>query len=208
MDKIDYKKNYKEIYIPGKKPVITEIPEIQYVTVKTEGDPNKQPFSDAVEALYTFSYCVKMSYKKDIIPENYYQYTVFPLEGFWSIKDKSVGIKNKDNFMCTLMIRQPDFLNENLFFRFLTDTKNKKNNAFTDKLRFESFNEGLCCQILHTGSYDNEPETFKIMEKYCDENGYSRSSKIHKEIYLSDPRKTEITKLRTVLRFPVIKIPV
>lgn len=104
------------------------------------------------------------------------------------------------------MIRQPDFLTEELFERFITEAKNKKANAYIDKIRFDAITEGLCCQMLHIGSYDAEPESFEIMRQFCRDNGYERTCLKHREIYLSDPRKTEVHKLKTVLRFNVRKI--
>src|SRR5690606_2985578 len=159
---------------------------------------NGEEFSKAVEALYSISYAVKMSYKSDNVPEGYYDYTVFPLEGIWDLLDRSKPATDKSNFKYTIMIRQPDFLTEEGFQRFLEQTKKKKQNPYLDQVRFEQMIDGLSCQMIHIGSFDNEPESFARMEAYCSENGYIRTSKIHREIYLSDPRKTESAKLKTV----------
>lgn len=206
MEKLEYKKVYKDLYLPKDKPTIIEIPPINFVTIDGEGDPNGDEFGLATTALYSFSYAVKMSYKSKEIPASFYDYTVFPLEGVWDLVDKSKPSTDKSNYAYSIMIRQPDFLDNKLFERFLTQTKKKKPNPYLDKLQFKTIDEGLCCQILHLGSYDDEPASFEKMKQYCKENGYERTSLKHREIYLSDPRKTEASKLKTVLRFKVVKM--
>jgi hypothetical protein len=203
--KIDYKKNYKNIYLPTTTPVIIKVPCMKYIMINGTGDPNSEAFSQAVEALYSVSYAVKMSYKSGDVPGGYYEYTVFPLEGVWDLVDKSKPITDKDNYKYTIMIRQPDFMTDELFERFLEQTKKKKSNPSLDRVTFGEIEEGLCCQAMHIGSYDDEPSTFARMQDFCIENGYKRSAKTHREIYLSDPRKTEAAKMKTVLRFNVIK---
>jgi len=155
------------------------------------------------EALYSMSYAVRMSYKSKDVPVGYYEYTVFPLEGVWDLIDYSKPSTDKSNFKYTLMIRQPDFLTVEGFSRFLEQTKRKRSNPYLDTVRFEYVEDGLNCQMMHIGSFDDEPESFAQMEKYCTDHGFNRASKIHREINLSDPRKTEPTKLKTVLRFHV-----
>lgn len=201
--KIDYKKDYKQLYLPKTLPEIVEVPRMPFFMVSGSGDPNGGEFARAVEALYSLSYTVKMSYKSDDVPDGYYEYTVFPLEGVWDLLDRTKPATDKNNLKYTIMIRQPDFLTEKWFERFLENAKKKKTNPFLENVRFEQVEEGLCCQMLHLGSFDDEPESFARMEAFCAENGYSRSSKIHREIYLSDPRKTKPEKLKTVLRFLV-----
>lgn len=206
MDKIDYKKIDKQFYLPKQKPAIVEIPKFKFVTIEEVGNPNSKTFEQVVEALYTFSYKVRMSHKSKDIPKGYYEYVVYPLEGIWDLQIPELGIANKDNFKYKMMIRQPEFLSTELFNRFIDEIKEKKDNIYTDKLKLEEIEEGLSCQMLHLGSYDSEPESFKLMEEFCKDNGYLRSSLIHKEIYLSDPRKTATEKLKTVLRFKAEKI--
>ncbi|MBB6732355.1 GyrI-like domain-containing protein [Cohnella sp. CBP 2801] len=189
--------------MPKTQPEIVEVPKMPFFMVSGSGDPNGEEFARATEALYSLSYAVKMSYKSDDVPEGYYEYTVFPLEGVWDLLDRSKPATDKSNFKYTIMIRQPDFLTEERFERFLEQTKKKKSNPFLEKVRFEEMSDGWSCQMMHLGSFDDEPDSFARMEAYCTENGYIRASKIHREIYLSDPRKTEQTKLKTVLRFPV-----
>lgn len=206
MGKIDYKKDFKEYYIPKKKPSIVNIPSMNFITIEGKGDPNGEEFGLRLEALYSFSYAVRMSHKSSNPPKNYYEYVVFPLEAIWDIEDKSLDSSMKENYLYKAMIRQPDFLDKDLSERFLEEIKKKKPNIYSDDLKFETIKEGLTCQILHTGSYDTEKESFEIMENYCKDNGYIRLAKVHREIYLSDPRRVDSSKLRTVLRFSVEKV--
>ena len=203
--KIDYKKDYKNLYMPKTLPEIVKVPKMPFMMVSGSGDPNGEDFSRAVEALYSVSYAVKMSYKSEPVPAGYYAYTVFPLEGVWDLLDRTKPATDKNNLKYTLMIRQPDFLTEPLFKLFLQQTKKKKPNPFLEHVRFEHVEEGWCCQLMHLGSFDDEPESFARMEAFCAEHGYIRSSKLHREIYLSDPRRTKSEKLKTVLRFQVKK---
>ena len=203
MAKIEYRKDYKNLYVPKKIPVIVTVPPINFITIDGNGDPNEDQFALATGALYSFSYAARMSYKSDNVPAGYYDYTVFPLEGEWDLIDKTLPSTDKSNFKYKIMIRQPDFLTTDLFERFMSETKKKKPNSFLDKLEFVEISEGLCCQMLHLGCYDTEPESFEIMEQFCKDNGYKRISLKHREIYLSDPRKTEPQKLKTVLRYKV-----
>jgi hypothetical protein len=204
-EKIDYKKNYKHIYLPPSTPAIIDVPKMQYIMIRGTGDPNGDDFVKRIEALYSLSYAVKMSYKSSDVPTGYYEYTVFPLEGIWDLVDKSKPITDKSNYKYTIMIRQPDFLTKELFMRFLDQIKNKKPNPYLKDLRFDEITDGLSCQVMHIGSYDSEPESFAKMNSFCKENGYTRTDKTHREIYLSDPRKSEEMKRKTVLRYSVIK---
>lgn len=203
---MDYKKDFKNHYLPKTVPVIVDIPMMPFLMVSGSGDPNGEEFSKAIEALYSLSYAVRMSYKSENVPEGYYEYTVFPLEGVWDLLDRSKPATDKSNFKYNIMIRQPDFLTEHWFERFLEQTERKKPNPFLEKVKFETMTDGLSCQMMHIGSFDNEPASFARMEQFCVESGFTRTSKIHREIYLSDPRRTEQAKLKTVLRFPVKKV--
>lgn len=189
--KVDYKKDFKHLYLPKARPEMVQVPKMMFIMVDGSGDPNGEDFSRAVEALYSLCYAVKMSTKSDDVPEGYYEYTVFPLEGVWDLLDRTKPSTDKSNYKYTIMIRQPDFLTEQSFQRFLEQTKRKKPNPFLESARFESVEEGMCCQMMHLGSYDDEPASFARMEAFCEENGYIRSSKLHREIYLSDPRRTK-----------------
>lgn len=205
MDKLDYKKKFKELYLPKNNPAFIDVPSINFAVIDGEGDPNGEDFALATAALYSFSYAVKMSYKSKEIPEGFYDYTVFPLEGVWDLVDKTKSITDKSNFAYSIMIRQPDFLTNELFERFIIETKKKNPNVYLDKIKYDIIKEGLCCQMLHLGSYDDEPASFEIMRQFCKDNEYERISQRHREIYLSDPRKAEPDKLKTVLRFNVKK---
>ena len=205
MGKLDYKKEFKELYLPKNNATVIDVPSMRFAIIDGEGDPNGEEFSLATAALYSFSYTVKMSYKSKEVPQGFYDYTVFPLEGVWDLIDKTKSITDKNNFAYSIMIRQPDFLTNELFKRFIAETKKKKPNVYLDKIKYDTIAEGLCCQMLHLGSYDDEPASFEIMRQFCNDSGYERSSPSHREIYLSDPRKTEAGKLKTVLRFNVKK---
>lgn len=203
MEKVDYKKQFKALYLPKSQPSMIAVPPMRFAILEGHGDPNGEAFAEAVTALYSFSYAVKMSYKSKAVPDGYYDYTVFPLEGVWDLVDKTRISTDKSNYAYTIMIRQPDFLTAELAARFITEVKKKKPNTWLDQIRLEELEEGSCCQMLHLGGYDDEPASFAQMEAFCSEHGYRRSDKTHREIYLSDPRRTETDKLKTVLRFKV-----
>lgn len=203
MEKIDWKKVDKKIYLPSKLPSIINIPKYKYFTIEGIGNPNEEPFSKCIEILYKFSYTIKMLYKTMDIP-GYYEYSVYPLEGIWDINDKTLykieGF-NKNNLKYELMIRQPDFITEELFNYVLDKIKNKTKNNLCDKVKYKEIEEGLCVQILHIGSFDTETDSFEILNKYIQDNNYKKRDLFHKEIYLSDFRKTKQENLKTVLRY-------
>lgn len=205
--KQDYHKDFKSLYIPKSEPEIISVPSIRFALIDGEGDPNGEGFGFDTAALYAFSYAVKMSYKSKDIPLGFYDYTVFPLEGEWDLIDKSKPITDKSNFRYRIMIRQPDFLTAELFIRFLNAAKEKKTDKKTlislDKIKFAEIEEGMCCQMMHIGPFSDEPLSFERMERFCREKGYKRMFMGHREIYLSDPRKTAPEKLKTVLRFRI-----
>lgn len=205
--KYEWKKADKALYLPKNKPEIIEVPQMNYFMLDGKGNPNGTEFAEVIEALYAVSYAVRMSHKSDLVPEGYYEYTVFPLEGIWDLEKDARGkeILDKEKLVYTLMIRQPDFLTIQLASDIVERVKKKKSNKLINHIRFESLSEGLNLQMMHIGSYDDEPESFKIMEEFCTENGYERIDKRHKEIYISDFRKTQKDKLKTVLRFKIRK---
>lgn len=204
--KVDYKRDFKHLYLPKTEPEILYVPRMSFLMLDGAGDPNGENFAKEIEALYSLSYTMRMSYRSEEVPEGYYEYTVFPLEGVWDLIDRSKPATDKSNFKYTIMIRQPDFLTEEWFKKFKEITMKKKPNPFLENVRFDEMEDGWSCQMMHIGSFDDEPASFARMETYCEEQGYVRASKIHREIYLSDPRRTEPAKLRTVLRFPVEKL--
>lgn len=205
--KHEWRKKEKGIYLPKSKPEIIDVPKFKFLTIEGEGNPNNDDFTECIVALYSLSYGIKMCPKKGIEPDGYFDYTVYPLEGVWDINEEAkkvfAGTINKDDLVFKLMIRQPDFVNADLVERIRTMTKEKKPQDLLDNVKFEDVKEGKCVQMLHLGSYDNEPVTFKIMEDFAVESGIKRLSKVHREIYLSDARKVVPEKLKTVLRFQV-----
>jgi hypothetical protein len=205
--KHEWRKKEKQVYIPKAKPELIEIPEYNFLTISGKGNPNNPEFADYIGALYPICYGIKMGLKKNPILKNYYDYTVYPLEGVWDISEEAKKIYtektqlNKDDLVFTLMIRQPSFITKEYALEAIEKAKLKKQNPLFDKVNFEKITEGKCIQMLHIGSYDNEPETFKIMEDFATNKDLERASKIHREIYLSDFRKVAPEKLKTVLRF-------
>lgn len=192
-------------YKAKRQPQIITVPSIKFVTINGEGDPNDAPFLEDVKALYAMTYKVKMSYKRDNPPENYEPYKIYPLEGDWDLIDYSKPATRKNNLKYKIMIQQPSFFNQHLFEMFLEEILKKGNVTHATQLKYEVIEEGLCCQMLHIGPYDNELETFAIMQEYISQMGYQRLSKIHKEIYLSDPRRTKKENLKTILRVQIGK---
>lgn len=207
--KYEWKKNEKDIYLPKEEPILINIPKISYLVIDGKGDPNTSlEFQKNIQVLYSLSYGIKMAPKNGINPKGYYDYAVYPLEGVWSFDDKVTDFRvvDKSHFVYSLMIRQPDFVDQNLINEIIEKTKKKKNLPNLDKVRFETIEEGLCVQMMHIGSFDDEAKNFKRMEEFCQENNLKRISYTHREIYLSDFRKTETSKLKTVLRFKVEKM--
>ena len=202
---IDFKKDFKELYQPKPAPSIIDVPEMTFIAVDGEGDPNTSAeYAAAIETLYGLSYAIKMGNKSVL------EYVVPPLEGFWSVAGDFAGAgaptESKDSFVWTALIRQPDFVTAEVFEAAKASLAKKKTGLDTSKARLEKFAEGLSVQMMHVGSYDNEPATIALMEQYAIENGYAidmDGSRRHHEIYLSDPRKTAPEKLKTVIRHPV-----
>ncbi|MGE7666962.1 GyrI-like domain-containing protein [Ureibacillus composti] len=205
MSKFEWRKELKDLYLPKKQPTKIDVPEMKYFTIQGSGNPNGERFKEHVEALYSLSYVIRMMPKKGITPEGYIEYTVFPLEGHWDLDEegRKLDYLNKDHLVYKLMIRQPHFVTEDLFQYAVETVKQKKTTTHLDHVQFESITEGLCVQAMHVGSYDDEPKTFELMEQFCLQNNLTRAEKTHKEIYISDARKTAPEKLKTVLRFKV-----
>jgi hypothetical protein len=205
--KYEWRKKEKEIYLPPNKPVLIDIPKYKYFTIRGNGNPNSSFFGECIEALYATSYAIRMSYKKGLEPENFYEYTVYPLEGIWDISEKAKqsfdGTIDKDELVFTLMIRQPDFVTNEFAETAKEWAFKKKGNPLIEKLSFDEITDGKCIQMMHLGSYDDESESFATMEEFCTKNQLKRKSKQHKEIYISDPRKVVPEKLKTVLRLAV-----
>lgn len=205
--KYEWRKRDREFYLPEAEPVVIDVPELPFFMLSGAGDPNKPAFGENVGALYTASYTIRMMPKGGIVPEGYYEYTVFPLEGIWDLGSPPEGTGlDKNDLVYTIMIRQPDFVTEELSRTALELALKKKAQPALDEVRFERFTEGLCVQMMHVGRYDDEPETIEAMVRFCEENNLARTSFSHHEIYLSDPRTTNPENLRTVLRFTVEQV--
>ncbi len=204
--KFDYKKEFKELYVPKTKPSIIDVPEMNFIKVDGKGDPNGQEYHNSVELLYGLSYTIKMSYKSGKDIEGFLEYVVPPLEGLWWCEGNEFDINKRDTWLWTSMIRQPEFVTEEVFMWALESLKKKKPQLDTSKACLIKFNEGLCVQAMHLGAFADEPKTVLMMQDYMKENNLKDDiGKIrkHHEIYLSDPRKTIQSKLKTVLRHPV-----
>lgn len=204
----DYKKEYKEFYMPKNKPSIIEIPQMNYIAVRGKGNPNDEAgeYKQSIGLLYAIAFTIKMSYKGTHKIDGYFEYVVPPLEGFWW-QDGITGIdynkKEEMNFIS--LIRLPEFVTEDEFKWAVEEATKKKNQDFS-KVEFLTYNEGLCVQCMHIGSYDNEPATIELMNNYAQENGYETDitdKRFHHEIYLSDPRRCDVSKLKTVIRHPI-----
>lgn len=211
-EKLDFKKRYKDLYLPKKQPSIIEVPKMKFIMVDGEGDPNtSECYKNALEILYGLSYGIKMSKKSGDQPTGYVEYVVAPLEGFWSAKGEAfdgIEIEDKSQFIWTSMIRQPDFVTEELFVWAKEKLLKKNPGIDFSRTRFETYEEGLCCQIMHLGPYDDEPATIERMEQFISDSGYVQdldSGRRHHEIYLGDPRKTKPENLKTVIRHPIKK---
>jgi len=209
-DVIDYKKEYKDLYLPKSNPMIVDVPEIQFVAVEGKGNPNDETgeYQKAIEVLYSIQYTIKMSKKGNYTPKGYFDYVVPPLEGFWWLNNgEDFTSGNKSGFCWISLIRLPEFVDENVF-EWACEEASKKKKIDTTNAKLLKIKEGLCVQCLHTGPYDDEPKTLELMNDFMAENGLQSDisdTRRHHEIYLSDPRKTEISKLKTILRIPVKK---
>lgn len=204
--KYEWKKQAKELYLPKNKPEVITVPSLKFFMLKGQGNPNSESFAETVGILYSLSYAVKMMQKKGTTPPGYFEYSIFPLEGIWDLAEEARGLKklDKDRLIYTLMIRQPDFVTEELAQSIIEGLKKSKKHPLLDQVAFGSLEEGLCVQMLHIGSYDEEPGSFSQMEDFCNTNHLERKTKVHREIYITDARKTVPEKLKTVLRFQVV----
>ena len=205
--KHEWRKHEKNLYLAKSHPQLLEVPVFKFLSIKGRGNPNTQDFSLKVATLYGGAYGLKMLPKKNIHPKGYYDYTVYPLEGLWDLSEEGRLKANldKNELVYTLMIRQPDFI-EDEHLDFVKENLQKKHPEMESQaLELITLHEGLCVQALHVGSYDDEPATFDKMKQYISEHDLQIKSLVHREIYLSDPRKTQEDKLKTVLRYQVYK---
>ena len=204
----DYKKEYKEFYLPKNFPQIVDVPEMNYIAVRGKGDPNDEngEYKASIALLYGIAYTIKMSYKGAHKIEGYFDYVVPPLEGFWWQNGaEGVDYAHKENFEWISLIRLPDFVTKGDFDWAVEEATKKKKVDFS-KAEFFTYCEGVCVQCMHVGSYDAEPETVKTMREFIEKNGYKTDiseRRYHHEIYLSDARKVPLDKLKTVIRLPI-----
>ena len=207
----DFKKEYKEFYMPKGKPEIVTVPKMNYIAVRGKGNPNVEDgeYKKSIELLYGIAYTIKMSKKGDHKIEGYFDYVVPPLEGFWWQDDvDGIDYSHKENFQWISVIRLPDFVTKTDFDWAIEEATRKKKMVFS-KVEFLEIEEGLCVQCLHSGSYDDEPATIAAMDKFIADNGYENDisdTRRHHEIYLSDACKVAPEKLKTVIRHPIKKI--
>lgn len=204
----DYKKEYKEFYLPPKKPQIIKIPTMNFIVVRGEGDPNKEngAYKESIGLLYSIAYTIKMSKKGGKKIDGYFDYVVLPLEGFWWQEGvKGVDYTHKETFKWISLIRLPEFVTKEIFNWAVKEASKKKQTDFS-KVEFITYDEGLCVQCMHIGPYDDEPETVQAMHEFMNEQGYILdfgSSRYHHEIYLSDVRRCKPENLKTVIRHPI-----
>lgn len=225
----DFKKEYKEFYLPKKKPTIVKVPKMNYLAVRGQGDPNdpEGEYIKSIQLLYGIAYTLKMSYRSDYKIEGFFEYVVPPLEGFWWQGEqhpvdaemrtdrtdrrenvKGIDYSNKDTFNWISVIRLPDFITEK-DFAWAVQTATKKKRIDCSPAEFLTIDEGLCVQIMHQGSFDSEPATVALLEDYLKEQGYENNineQRLHHEIYMSDARKVAPEKWKTVIRHPIKKV--
>lgn len=211
--KMDYKKEFKDLYAPKAKPSMIHVPEMRFFTVCGKGDPNTSAeYAQALEILYGLSFTIKMSKKVGEEPEGYFEYVVPPLEGLWSIeggKFDGMNITDKEQFCWTSMIRQPEFVTEDVFEYAKEKLGKKKPDLDLSLAGFKVWEEGMCIQIMHKGSYDEEARSIEKLNQFAETNSLVQDfseERQHHEIYLSDPRRTAPEKLKTVIRHPVKKM--
>lgn len=206
----DFKKEYKEFYNPKNRPEIVTVPKANYIAVRGKGNPNEEggAYQSAIGVLYSVAYTLKMSYKTDYRIEGFFDYVVPPLEGFWW-QDGVIGVdyNSKSTFNWISVIRLPDFITKKNF-DWAVKTAAEKKKLDCSKAEFLTVDEGLCVQIMHMGSFDDEPATVEIMDRYIAEKGYENDineTRLHHEIYMSDARRVAPEKWKTVIRHPIKK---
>lgn len=203
--KYEWKKEEKHLYIPKQKPEFIIVPEQKFFMISGKGNPNGEDFAERVGVLYSLAYAVRMMPRQGFTPEGYFEYTVYPLEGLWDLTEegRKLDSLNKDELIYTIMIRQPDFVEEKVVCKAIENVRKKKPHPLLDYVEFGTFEDGPSVQMLHIGSFDNEQESFKLMKEFIKNNNLELATMKHREIYLSDPRKVQPEKLKTVLRYKV-----
>ena len=206
----DFKKEYKEFYMPGRKPCIVSVPPVNYLAVRGQGDPNVEggQYKQSIGLLYGIAFTIKMSKNGDRQIDGYFDYVVPPLEGFWRQEGiNGVDYDKKEMFRWISVIRLPDFVTKKDFEWAIKEAERKKKTDFS-KVEFFTFSEGICVQCMHIGAYDDEPATVAVMHEFIKQQGYVTdftAQRLHHEIYLSDPRRVAPEKRKTVIRHPIKK---
>lgn len=203
MDKIDYKSKLKQFYgAKIGKPNIVQVPKMNFIMIDGEGDPNtSQDYIDAIQTLYPVAYKIKFISKLNFGKD----FGVMPLEGLWWTEDmENFSVEDKSNWLWTAMIMQPDVVSEEIYDEAVTQVRKKKPTKSLDRLRFGSYDEGRAAQVMYVGPYADEGSTIMDLHKFIKEQGgkLAESNKHHHEIYLGDPRRTEPSKLKTIIRQP------
>ena len=203
--KHEWRKKEKELYIPKQKPELVTVPEQKFFMIKGSGNPNNEDFTERIGVLYSLAYVIRMMPKNGYTPEGYFEYTVYPLEGIWDLTEEGRQLEelNKDELIYTIMIRQPDFVTNEIVERAFESVRKKKPHPLLDDITFETKADGMSLQMLHVGPFEDEPQTFEKMAEYLEDHQLERASLTHREIYLSDMRRVDPSKLKTVLRYQV-----
>lgn len=199
--KYEWKRQEKEFYGAKKSPSLVTVPAQNYIMISGKGNPNDIDFSNRVSALYSLAYAIKMAYKATATINEFSDFTVFPLEGIWQKLEETELIKEKLEY--TIMIRQPDFIYEDMVKVALERVKVKKPNPLFDAISFGAMQDGKCVEILHIGAFDDEPISFEKMEQFILSNNLERTNSYHREIYLNNANRVEKSKLKTILRYAV-----
>ena len=199
--KYEWRKQEKELYAVKTKAVLVNVPKQKLITIKGKGNPNEEDFSNGISALYSVAYGIKMLFKKAALNNEINDFTVFPLEGLWQKGDKVEFDKNDLSYI--LMIKQPTLITEEIYYQALEIVKQKKPNDLYKEIAFKEFEEEKAIQILHLGSFDDEPQSFEKMDKLVTELQLKRTSNVHLEIYLTNKNRTSEEKQKTILRYSV-----
>lgn len=208
-DKLDYKKEYKDLYLPKAKPMLVEVPSISFIMVDGKGAPEGEEYQNAVEALYALTFTIKMSKMGGMQPEGYFEYVVPPLEGLWYGDKERFETNRREEWLWTSMIRQPEFVTPELYEVVLLESREKKPELDFETVRFQRFDEGDCVQIMHIGPYADEGRSFDELAAFMEAECLARRpgwEQKHHEIYLSDPRRAKPERLKTVLRMPIAAV--
>lgn len=203
--KYEWRKQDKALYGAKKYPALITIPAQNYIMISGKGNPNDVDFSNRVGALYSLAYAVKSSYKAVSLQEEIHDFAVYPLEGIWTKINGDYLDKAKLEY--TIMIRQPDFISEEMVNEALSMVRIKKPNPLLEEIHFETMQNGLCVEVLHVGAFDDEPVSFEKMDQFSAAHGLRSSENYHREIYLSNANRVEKSKLKTILRYSVEQIP-